>query len=672
MSTDSGKHNTLPKIRTFAADLERTRHKDDDTKNEKQHTKDADVNASIKKDHSPKKEVGKNKPEPKVSSQSPIKEEKSTPANPPFHTIKKGEKKRVSAPLPRTNNAPLKIDTSEFEAKQTKEKPSVLESVRSKEVTMDDFKDGSEGTIITDTKRKRFRFFPSLIESIRTSLIEFGEIFTGSKKRTYSVPDTDRRKGVIQTATSRTGRFATGDHSEVVKRLKERKHKTEPAVIKNINQSKKSEEKGVKRERETEEVVTKNADAQTEKGASKHTQTTSKLPTKKGVLTDPARLLEPADDEPVLVLEEPDEIQAPTKDEIQKITDVKIEPRKSVATQRAVVPQLTPVVPHQPVPTPPPAPIRPAPEPTPAPEPVVAVPLEPIRRSEPAAPVNDSFVQPPVMATMSSGALNNFDAIEEEQAAQSQTIEEYEPEPEPTPDTTEPNVETSNQLSETNLLAVGAVVSILLVFTAFLVIRATFGLIFENNSAAEVTRPTAILENSIVRTVTVSEATAPALFTAIKTVSQGDLQETTQITPILQRGGGSIELTPAVTLELLSSTADPSFIQAVNKLAFGARVNGKPFVILHVSDTTTIRGGLLTWEPQMRTDLTPLFDIPTVASSTASALTPFADANVNDIDVRILEDAQGEHIVYGFITPNIVVISASITDFSGVASLVQE
>lgn len=80
---------------------------------------------------------------------------------------------------------------------------------------------GYDTAIITDNKHKRF----SLTRAIGESLTNWFKNFRFSKKKTspvYTVPDTQRRKGVIQKATSKSGSVFTADSSELKAKIKQR------------------------------------------------------------------------------------------------------------------------------------------------------------------------------------------------------------------------------------------------------------------------------------------------------------------------------------------------------------------------------------------------------------------------------------------------------------------
>ncbi len=80
-------------------------------------------------------------------------------------------------------------------------------------------------TIITDKKRAKMNVTAEVSGALSSWWKEKVGNVKKSNKRSYSVPAAAMRKGVIETATSHTGRAATTDHHEIVARLKAEKVK---------------------------------------------------------------------------------------------------------------------------------------------------------------------------------------------------------------------------------------------------------------------------------------------------------------------------------------------------------------------------------------------------------------------------------------------------------------
>jgi hypothetical protein len=173
MSTST---STTPAVRTYAADLELMR---------------------TKKNVAPKSApvvVPITSPQPVVAA-----EQKHDGIVPPFHTF---EHKPTNAETA-VQNTPGKVIT-----------------LGSNVTAADVAKEALPAVIITDTKHKRFK----LGEAIATGMTSWW----GNKKESalkkkvpkYTVPEAERRKGVIQKATAKTGVTSTSDHAAVVARIK--------------------------------------------------------------------------------------------------------------------------------------------------------------------------------------------------------------------------------------------------------------------------------------------------------------------------------------------------------------------------------------------------------------------------------------------------------------------
>ncbi len=91
-----------------------------------------------------------------------------------------------------------------------------------------DNEDAASATIIRDTKHDRFRLFPAIISSLKNWFVDVKEQYFTKKTPKYTVPETTRRKGVIQKATSKTGKLATFDNTSLQARIKEREVKASP------------------------------------------------------------------------------------------------------------------------------------------------------------------------------------------------------------------------------------------------------------------------------------------------------------------------------------------------------------------------------------------------------------------------------------------------------------
>lgn len=144
-------------------------------------------------------------------------------AIPPFHTFSKPTVKKVLPPKVTT------IDTHEVGTSRRSSAQSTL-TAPSHGVTVGDAADAdNSATVITDTKHKRYSLTGALVGNFSQWYTEQKKNLTGENKPKYTIPEADRRKGVIQKATSQTGRTSTADHADVLARLRTaRKNNQQP------------------------------------------------------------------------------------------------------------------------------------------------------------------------------------------------------------------------------------------------------------------------------------------------------------------------------------------------------------------------------------------------------------------------------------------------------------
>lgn len=132
---------------------------------------------------------------------------------PAFHELQKKAtvpEVKVSA----THTAPT-IPTIKVE-------PAKKITVRSKKPNLKEKMTVPGGTIITDTKRNKTNFFDAFIASINTWFTNLNKKLTEKKVPTYTVTDVERRKGVVQKATSKTGTIFTADRETLKEEIRKR------------------------------------------------------------------------------------------------------------------------------------------------------------------------------------------------------------------------------------------------------------------------------------------------------------------------------------------------------------------------------------------------------------------------------------------------------------------
>ena len=190
MSQD--KQKSIAAMRTFARDLDRERgHSDADS------SKPTEPKTASKKERHEHTAAA-----PKAVADVP---KSPTPAAiPAFHELQK--------------SSPLKVATPTLQAPTTIQKPASNDIPQKTPV--------SGGMIITDTKIERTPFFSALATSLTTWIASIKKQLEPSKKQTYSVTSTERRRGVVQKATSKTGAMFSANKAELAAIIRKRQLET--------------------------------------------------------------------------------------------------------------------------------------------------------------------------------------------------------------------------------------------------------------------------------------------------------------------------------------------------------------------------------------------------------------------------------------------------------------
>jgi len=128
---------------------------------------------------------------------------------PAFHELKKEIREEVEK-----NAQPV-----EKKSPQNKIVPKITVNKKSRKPARANI--GYDSAIITDTKDSPFNLFGAIGNSLKSW---FHALTTSRKKKApvYTVPETQRRKGIIQRATSKSGSIFTADSAELRARIKRR------------------------------------------------------------------------------------------------------------------------------------------------------------------------------------------------------------------------------------------------------------------------------------------------------------------------------------------------------------------------------------------------------------------------------------------------------------------
>jgi hypothetical protein len=219
---DNSKHHPQ-RLRTFASDMQAVRGEQEHPA-EKPPVKEVVAAAPIPVASAPKptKPIVR-KPLPPIKVSTPTNESHKTPTLseishnktatnkiPAFHELQKS----VTAIREDITAEPVKKPFHQKKEKQS-QTPAARPNI------------GFDATVITDTKSDRFKLFPSLIESISSW---FKKLVTDSKRKKapkYTIPEAERRKGVIQRATSKTGTIFTADSETLKEQIRRRRQQEE-------------------------------------------------------------------------------------------------------------------------------------------------------------------------------------------------------------------------------------------------------------------------------------------------------------------------------------------------------------------------------------------------------------------------------------------------------------
>ncbi len=207
---------TLPRIRTFAADFEHDR---------QESGAPLPPGVTAPRAIAPKPSVTLSELV-EISAAGEIAPIAITARVPAFHEFKK---RSVSDNITVTPHLP-----EHAAAAVTKSAPETLKKtvvVRSQKPTSQKSISTAGATIITDNKRAEQNFISALIESVQKW---FKEMSASSKQKSapkYTVVDTERRKGVIQKATTKTGTIFTADNETLKEEIRRRNLEQPKQVI---------------------------------------------------------------------------------------------------------------------------------------------------------------------------------------------------------------------------------------------------------------------------------------------------------------------------------------------------------------------------------------------------------------------------------------------------------
>lgn len=142
--------------------------------------------------------------------------------------------------------------------------------------------------------------------------------------------------------------------------------------------------------------------------------------------------------------------------------------------------------------------------------------------------------------------------------------------------------------------------------------------------------------------------------------------------------GSALPADTETILNTLEWRAPGAFLRSLKNITFGSFDGTTPFIVIQSSDFDTGFSGMLAWERALSVDLAPLFGEPVTESFDPSARTDsqlrsafFRDIIVTNVSARLLVDENdNERIVYGFVKPNLILITPNQTAFEKIAPLI--
>ncbi len=508
--------------------------------------------------------------------------------------------------------------------------PIVAAKKADKKITITTNDDADSATIITDTKKDRFKFFPALFESIQ-NWIEKVKVDRHAKKAPkYTVPETTRRKGVIQKATSLTGKITSSDHDTIQERIRQRQaieHEendendnvtwtpnTEPGYLLLEKESSKISNVQVEQRKSffttQQDIVVKNLESlksiKSDSGVhASEKDSASRWENEK--LDDEVIIPEPIPK--TLIISEPEILPVPSLEKISPIITETVTKQSGFESslEKPVVPETIKI-------------------PTPPVVVTQSIPLPLVKEVEPEI-LNETHKE-----------------IEEELS----------------------NQDKGSLLSKnTNVLAFS-------IFGIILVILVIIGISYFWSKNHEVEKVPTMADYPKVINGDIDFVYQPITnkydFVSRITSEFGKTNSEVSQFVFITTPEGQDAIKPSALLTHLGVKLNANFSQSITNLYFGQLHHINPFISFTVTDTDTAKGGMLVWEQNMRSEIYPILGLPTLESSTSSS--KFIDAMISGVDVRVLKGNDGEEeIIYGFTDSHTIIITNNSGSFGELLQL---
>jgi hypothetical protein len=220
---------------------------------------------------------------------------------------------------------------------------------------------------------------------------------------------------------------------------------------------------------------------------------------------------------------------------------------------------------------------------------------------------------------------------------------------------------------DTNTLAVTLLVVVTILASLTFIGQLAYEHFISEPEATAVEAPAAIppvLSGSNVQPISLTPENLeelPNLIAQAATSAPNGLTEFPVVSPMGE------EVSPSYIFELLRFQTVPSLRQSLTTLRFANLDQASPALVLQYVDRETVRGGMLTWENNLREDLRVIY--PRLAAN-SNVAERFTDRTLAARDVRVLTNNDGEVlIVYGFVGSNSLILAPSETTFTELIEL---
>lgn len=632
--------NKLAGLRTFAKDQERANHKTDDS----------GVGFVVSPKDSILNELSKINQEPIINEKAvtkiPAIEQKL--ATPKEHKIIE-QQRTIDEPKITPIKKTIDLDDDVlFEKKPTSEivKPVIipnLTKLTDSDIKINDNDDTTTGaTIITDTKKDRFKLFPAIGESIKSWFKELQKSQQEKRKPKYTVPETTRRKGVIQKATSQTGKVATADHDLLQERIRQRLQRE---IVDFGN------------EKEDHVIWTPNTEPGfplLEAGETNQSITNIQVVPRKNYYTNQQEIIvddlkhtnktKTGTNLPNSPEETANEIEVDTNSGFTNTnvsTTTNVNPIKDISTNLPTPEEKTDTnsgFENQ--------------ENT-------SVDIQSKKEELESEQKLETIIETDTKADV----FEKYDSAEEsptndntekyDTSTSDQTLEEIPYEPENL------NRRRTSSVISTNLISL---ILLILIIAILIVSGLGENLLKINSNQPEPVRveyPKAI--NSDLKFIIVPE-TKDGIIASITTENNS----ADKINQFVFTDKNNQVMKPSSLLIKLDFNLSANFGQSVSQLYFGS-IDKTPFIIMKITDQNSAKGGMLNWEKNLSEDLKGILN------SNPENTKTFIDGMLSGVDVRLLKNNDNkEEIIYGFVNNNTIIISKDSRVFAEVLELIRK